>query len=203
MPKWNFKSFEDLEKNKVMWYFVRHGEIESNIKKVYAGWSEEGLTTRGIQQARNAGQELINYEIDCIYCSPLRRTVQTADIIGDALRKQPLLEESFKELRMGPWEGLSEDTIAREHPAEWELWNSRPADLILHGRETLSELQARVLEGLAKIRKKHFVKSFLIVSHVAIIRVLLLYSLRMDLNFYKTLSVPNGQVFGIDDELVK
>ena len=178
----------------MIFYLVRHGEIESNIKKVYAGWSEEELTTQGIQQARNAGQELINYKIDCIYCSPLRRTVQTAEIIGDALRKQPLLEENFKELRLGPWEGLSEDTIAREYPAEWELWNSQPADLILHGRETLSELQTRVLEGVAKIRKKHFAKSFLIVSHVAIIRVLLLYSRKMDLNFYKTLSVPNGQV---------
>jgi len=28
----------------MIWYFVRHGEIESNIKKVYAGWSEEPLT---------------------------------------------------------------------------------------------------------------------------------------------------------------
>jgi len=34
----------------MIWYFVRHGEIESNIKKVYAGWSEDPLTEKGVWQ---------------------------------------------------------------------------------------------------------------------------------------------------------
>jgi len=38
------------------WYLIRHGEIRSNKKKVYAGWSEEGLTWRGCRQAKKGGR---------------------------------------------------------------------------------------------------------------------------------------------------
>ena len=61
-----------------MLYLVRHGEIESNIKKVYAGWSEEGLTETGIRQAAEAGEILRGKGIEGLYCSPLKRAVQTA-----------------------------------------------------------------------------------------------------------------------------
>lgn len=181
-------------------YLIRHGEIEANINKVYAGWSEEGLTARGIRQANATARELIDYGIDLIFCSPLFRTVQTAGIIGELLKKEPIPEESFKELKMGPWEGLSEESIAEKYPEQWRLWNSQPADLMIRGRETLSDVAARALAGLAKIRAEHFGKTVLIVSHVAVIRVLLLFSRGMDLTFYKTISVDNGQVFEIPDE---
>ena len=185
------------------WYFVRHGEIESNIKKVYAGWNDEGLTPTGVRQAVDAVRELSNYKIEVVCCSPLRRTVQTAEIIGDVLHKKPLLAESFKELKMGPWEGLSESKVAEDYPDAWDLWNSRPADLVLEGRETLSELQARALKGVAQIREEYYGKSILVVSHVAVIRVLLLYCRGMNLNFYKTVSVANGQVFEMAEELLQ
>lgn len=38
----------------MIFYLVRHGEIESNIRKVYVGWSEEALTEKGVLQAEEA-----------------------------------------------------------------------------------------------------------------------------------------------------
>jgi alpha-ribazole phosphatase/probable phosphoglycerate mutase len=178
------------------WYFVRHGEIESNIRKIYAGWSGERLTENGIQQAGDAGLNLKDCAIDAIYCSPLNRTIQTAEIIGDILNKKPILDESFKELRLGVWEGLSEEIVARNYPREWEIWNTKPADLILEGRETLHELLERALGGIKRIQHKFDWKNVVVVTHVAIIRVLLLYVQHLDLNLYKTIPVPkNGKVF--------
>ncbi|MCF6238888.1 MAG: histidine phosphatase family protein [Candidatus Marinimicrobia bacterium] len=182
------------------WYFVRHGEIESNIKKVYAGWSEEGLTRRGIQQAKEAAKDLIRLGIDAVYCSPLQRAVQTAEIIGKILGKQPISAEDFKEMRLGPWEGRGEEEISRDFPEQWKSWNTTPAELVLEGRETLHELLGRVLDGIARIKARTGDKSVLIVTHVAIIRVLLLHSQGMDLNLYKTIPAPpNGKVFEIRD----
>jgi len=180
------------------WYFLRHGEIESNLKKVYAGWNEEGLTPLGIRQATEAGYKLLNLGIEAIYCSPLRRTVETANIIGRIIGKKPICEDSFKELRLGIWEGMSEEEIAERFPEQWRIWNTKPAELILEGRETLHELLERVLNGIAKIGAKVRDKSVLIVTHVAIIRVLLLHSRGMSLNLYRTISVPNGQVFELE-----
>lgn len=176
---------------------LRHGEIESNLKRIYAGWAEESLTPRGRQQARDAAQQLISAGIDAIYCSPLRRTMETAEIIGSHLGIKPVAEESFKELRMGPWEGKSEEQVSREYAQAWQIWNTTPAALVLDNRETLEELLGRVLSGIKKLKTENAGKHLLIVTHVAIIRVLLLHSQGLDLNLYRTLHIPNGKIFDL------
>jgi broad specificity phosphatase PhoE len=180
-------------------FYLRHGEIESNRKKIYAGWAEEPLTPRGRQQARDAAKQLIPLGIEAIYCSPLRRTRETAEIIGDLLGIRPVPEESFIELRMGPWEGKSEELVSREFPREWQIWNTRPAELVLDARETLAELLARILSGIEKLKRENQGKNLLVITHVAIIRVLLLHSQGMDLNLYRTLHIPNGKIFDLKD----
>ena len=182
------------------WYFVRHGEIQANVKKIYAGWSEEGLTRKGRQEAAEAAKIVSSFNIDSIYTSPLKRAVQTAEIIGGILSKQPVLEESFKEMRLGPWEGKSEKEIQRDFPDKWKIWDTRPADLVLEGRETLHELLERVLAGIKKVKEKEVDGSVLVVTHVAIIRVLLLHVRKMDLNLYRTIPVPNGKIFCLADK---
>ena len=184
------------------WYFVRHGEIQANVKKIYAGWSEEGLTRKGRQEAAEAAKIVSNFNIDSIYTSPLKRAVQTAEIIGDFLKKSPILEEGFKELRLGIWEGMGEEEITRQFPEKWKIWTTSPAELILEGRETLQELVERVLAGLKRVKQREVDGSVLVVTHVAIIRVLLLYVGKMDLNLYRTIPVHNAKIFEIADKLL-
>lgn len=184
------------------WYFVRHGEIDSNVKKIYAGWSEEELTPRGRKQAIEVAKKLAHFDIDKIYTSPLRRAVQTAEIIGDFLNKAPFIERDFKELRLGIWEGMSEEEVSKQFPEKWKIWNTRPADLVLDDREPLGELLKRVLAGMEKIRAKQEDSAILIVTHVAIIRVLLLHTRKMDLNTYRAITVPNGKIFEMQNNLL-
>jgi broad specificity phosphatase PhoE len=179
----------------VDFYLVRHGEIEANTQKVYAGRSSSELTERGIGQAKDAGLSLQGKSIDKIFCSPLKRTVQTARIIGDTLQLNPIVEDSFNELLMGSWEGLSEKEVERYYPKEWEIWNNRPAELNMEGRETLAGLLKRVLGGISKLELEDKVGSFVIVTHVAVIRVLRIRGDDGDLNSYKKVNVPNGRIF--------
>ena len=180
------------------WYFVRHGEIDSNLRKIYAGQSPERLTEKGRRQAREMAEKLMNPGIDEIYCSPVARAVETAEIIGAILGKKPILAEAFKELALGPWEGKSETEVQRIFPAEWQVWNTRPAELILEKRETLRELLQRVLRGLELIQAQNGHRSVLVVTHVAIIRVLLLHWQALELNLYKQISIPHGKIFHLE-----
>ena len=180
------------------WLFLRHGEIESNRKKVYAGWSEEELTPKGRHQAIEAAKKLLASDIGTIYCSPLKRTIQTAEIIGEILRKKPIPFESFKELKLGIWERKSEEEIQRDFPEQWDLWNTKPAELVVEGRETLHELLERALSGVNKIKAQPRNGNVLVVTHVAIVRVLLLYSNDLDLNLYRTVAIPNGEVTEVE-----
>lgn len=183
---------------KKRFYFVRHGEIASNVNKVYAGWSDEGLTDRGIGQAEDAARQLADRGIGAVFCSPLRRTLQTAEIIGEHLRVPVATDESFKEFQYGAWAGRNETEIARLYPADWRLWNSRPAELDIEGRETLAHLQKRVLAGVAAIKEEYPETGVLVVTHVAIIRVALLHMANKDLNQYKSIDVPNANIFEIE-----
>ena len=67
-------------------YFVRHGESEANILRIISNRGYRyGLTTRGQQQAVTLAQHLQHVPISGIFSSPLRRAVETADILSRAL----------------------------------------------------------------------------------------------------------------------
>ena len=68
-----------------MIYFVRHGETESNVRGVFAGQKDDSiLTPKGRDQALTTAKEIKNKDIkiDRVICSPLKRTVETANIIA-------------------------------------------------------------------------------------------------------------------------
>lgn len=192
---------------------IRHGETESNIRDIYAGSSEEGLTRRGRLQASEIAQKIARLGSDAVYTSPLRRAVETADLVGRSLGLVPKVESDFMELKLGQWEGLSSCQIVRRFPNEWRLWNESPAKLIMPGRETLAELLERMIRRFEKIGSFQQNGRIAIVTHVSNIRVLLLYAsalqkngrqskpekpLGIDLDEYKAISVPNGSIHEIE-----
>jgi alpha-ribazole phosphatase/probable phosphoglycerate mutase len=176
---------------------VRHGEISSNINKVYAGKSKEPLTERGVRQAEEVSEKLKKYEVYALYSSPIRRALQTAQIIGEGIGMDIIVDDAFREMEMGPWEGLSEIDVAQKYSEEWNTWKISPAELRLPRRETLEELLKRVLTGIRRINQGVESRNIVIVTHVAIIRVLLLWHAKKSLNLYKTIHVPNAGIFHI------
>jgi len=182
---------------------IRHGEIPSNVKKMYAGRSPERLTERGICQAQAVAEKLISCEVYALYSSPIHRALQTAGVIGKTIGMNNIVMKEFREMELGPWEGLLETEVARIYPDEWQIWQRSPADLRLQGRETLDELLERALNGIRDIYMNAVNDNVVVVTHVAVIRVLLLWDAKKSLNLYKTINVPNAKVFKIKiDSLV-
>ena len=177
------------------WYFLRHGQINSNLNKVYSGRSDEPLNACGLQQAHDSIEKVKNAKIDRIIASPLARTGQTATILASALGLKVEIEPAFNEMKFGPWEGRSEKKIAQQYPLEWALWNSSPHKLKLAGRETLTDLQTRVIDRMHDIAALGARKNILVVTHVAVIRVALLYAQNRPLSEYKTVEVGNCELF--------
>lgn len=176
---------------------VRHGEIPANVNKIYAGTSSEKLTPRGIRQTEEIADKLKSCNVYSLFSSPIQRAIQTAEIISKKIGKDLVINHTFREMELGLWEGMSENDIARMYPDEWSIWNSRPAELKLPGRETLDKLLKRVLTGLEIINKGTEQRNVVIVTHVAIIRVVLLWHARKSLNLYKSIHVPNAGIFEI------
>jgi broad specificity phosphatase PhoE len=184
-------------------YIVRHGLTESNKKKIYAGWNDECLCEEGIINLFEIGRKLKEFKIERIFSSPIRRTVQTAEVINSFLNKRIEIEKNLKEMKMGPWEGLSEDEVAERFPNEWKIWKSRPSELKIDGREKLEELQIRALDGIRRIAEDLDSSRILAVTHVAIIRVLMIYYNNWCLDDYRKIDVPNGACYLLDNRSQK
>ena len=179
------------------WYFLRHGQINSNLNKVYSGRSDEPLNASGIEQARQAAELVSSKSIDRVISSPLARAGQTATIVASANNLKVTFDQAFNEMVFGPWEGLSEERVKQQYPLEWALWNSQPDRLKLKRRETLEQLQARVIAGMRHIEAEGKGKNILVVSHVAVIRVVALYAQGRPLSDYKSIAVDNCQLLPI------
>ena len=69
--------------------FVRHGETDWNSQGKQQGKADIPLNEKGLQQAQKTAELLSNMEFDHVYCSPLMRARQTAQVICEG-RKVPI-----------------------------------------------------------------------------------------------------------------
>ena len=130
---------------------VRHGESEWNLKNLFTGWRDVGLTERGVQEARKAGRRLKEegFSFDVAYTSALKRAHQTLDLIRDELGDHDGLpvhhDQALNERDYGDLVGLNKDDArARWGEEQVPIWR-RSYDIAPPGGESLKDTGARVL----------------------------------------------------------
>lgn len=65
----------------ITFYIVRHGKTLLNTLDRVQGWCDSPLTPEGVKVAEYLGTGMRDIHFDAAYCSDLRRTRQTAEII--------------------------------------------------------------------------------------------------------------------------
>ncbi|RCW23357.1 phosphoglycerate mutase [Ciceribacter lividus] len=128
---------------------VRHGQSEWNLKNLFTGWRDPGLTELGVQEAEAGGQALADYGIkfDIAFTSALSRAQKTCEIILNKIG-QPSLEtirdEALNERDYGDLSGLNKDDArAKWGEEQVHVWR-RSYDVPPPGGESLRDTGARV-----------------------------------------------------------
>jgi probable phosphoglycerate mutase len=142
----------------IPFYFLRHGETETNRTGLVAGASDVALNATGWRQARAAAELLRQRNIVAIYSSPLQRAHDTAQCVAVAL-------------------GLPLTVIVELAERNWGVFEGRPRAMRMRdatppGGEGPEEFAQRTLAGLAKIPAAPLP---LIVAHSGTFRVLSRY----------------------------
>ncbi len=112
---------------------VRHGESIWNLENKFTGWTDVGLSEKGIKEAKDAGMLLKEegYTFDIAYTSVLKRANDTLYYILDALNERNIpIEYSYKlnERHYGALQGLNkEETKLKYGEEQVKLWR-RSAD---------------------------------------------------------------------------
>jgi broad specificity phosphatase PhoE len=147
---------------------VRHGEAESNAKKLVGGSAEFPLTEKGIEQAQKLAKRFKDEKIDVVFCSSLSRARHTAD---EVLRFHPgvkvFYEDDLKEMSYGDLNGKpAEEFYAAVGPANYSTM-----DFKIKGGENFHEVFKRVKRVLDKAMV-YKGKTVLLVAHGRIIRAI-------------------------------
>jgi 2,3-bisphosphoglycerate-dependent phosphoglycerate mutase len=114
---------------------IRHGESIWNLENRFTGWTDVDLSENGYQQAKKAGQLLKkhNYTFDSGFCSVLKRSIKTLDIVLEEMdllwipvHKSWRLNERF----YGALQGLNKAETATKYGEELvHKWRRDPLAL--------------------------------------------------------------------------
>lgn len=87
-------------------YLTRHGQSTNNAGLPHV--ADPPLSDMGKQQAYYAGEALQKEGISRLYCSPMLRALQTAEIMGGSLSLAPHVYIGLHE-----WDGIWEESVGR------------------------------------------------------------------------------------------
>jgi probable phosphoglycerate mutase len=142
------------------------------------GSSNPGLTDEGRDQVRATAEWLkpIADDVDVVVSSPVRRTLESAEILGEVLGHPLEVEEDFAEMEFGTWDGLTFAEVAEQYKDEMDLWLGS-LDHAPGGGESFRAVEKRVLAARDRVISEHAGKTIVVVSHVTPIKTLVAHAL--------------------------
>ena len=138
--------------------FEFHSTRTDNEAGVASGWSDPPLSKAGCERAKELGERRRGERIDAVFCSDLRRAVETAQIaFGERLplhRDRRLREYDYGTMTRAPVEQIHAERRAR-------------VDIAFPKGESLRDVAKRVGDFLDDVRRDWDGKRVIVVGHGA------------------------------------
>jgi broad specificity phosphatase PhoE len=158
---------------------IRHGETEWNVEEIYRGRIDIKLDKAGLEQAKLLGEYLSNVELDAIYSSPLRRALDTANIIAQYQKVDTQVANGLIDFDYGEWQSLPEQKVRKLYQALHNEWHTNPDRVKMPGGETLADVRERATAVIDDVISK-YKGSVALVSHRVVNKVLICSLLGLD-----------------------
>ncbi len=174
---------------------VRHARSVANVTSTYCNERNDPLHATGVSALTRLKERLAGVDYLACYTSPYRRCIETARAL---VEPRPLViqqDEALREMEHGPWHALTAEEVRARFPEHARLWDVAPHELDIPGRETLATVRKRVMNWLSGVRRAIPQGTVLVVSHQAIIRVLVAAHRGMPLSKVRSIAVLNLRRF--------
>lgn len=166
-------------------YLIRHGETTLSAEDRFSGGTDVELSDHGRWQAACLARRLANDHIAAFYCSPMRRTVETASILSEPYGMRPAHRDGLREIHHGRWETMHRQDVEAQFPEEYAAWQEDPFTFAPEAGESGVMVMARALPVIREIVVNHAGQTVAIVSHKATIRLILSSLLGFDARGYR------------------
>jgi probable phosphomutase (TIGR03848 family) len=179
---------------------VRHGRTSANVGGRLVGrLPGVRLDEVGIGQAEKAAARLAPVPLAAVVSSPLERCRETARTIARAQSGRPRVasDRGLVECDYGEWQGELLKDLAKE--PLWKTVQNQPSAVTFPGGESLSAMQARVVDAVrrrdAAIEKEHGPgAAWVAVSHGDLVKALLADALGMHLDLFQRIQVDPASI---------
>ena len=153
-------------------HFIRHGACEETAKGQYVGTKDVSLSEDGIAELRKLDKEFDYPGTPVIFTSPLKRCLQTCEIIYPAIK--PIVINELRECSFGEWEGRTAESLSNNE--DFKKWLAGDTSVKPPKGESGADFTRRVcnifqdiVDGLIKTGTTNCV----IVTHGGVIMTLL------------------------------
>jgi broad specificity phosphatase PhoE len=147
---------------------ARHGETDWNREGRFQGWADPPLNRTGLDQAVELSVRLMADELTAVYSSPLRRALETADVVAASHGLEPTTVDALREVDVGSWSGLTRAEIEERFPAEYARWLDYEQGW--QDGETYEAMAERVVAALLELASANGDGRLLAVTHGGPIR---------------------------------
>lgn len=151
---------------------IRPGETSWNRIGRWQGHVAVPLTELGHKQAERLATFIKIVGLDAIYSSDLKRAIQTAEILAEAINVKPIYDRRLRERAMGEWQGLDLQSIQAWYPEEYERLQQDPKGYQVPGGESLRQVTTRVMSAFTDIVARGG-ETVGLISHTTALRLLL------------------------------
>lgn len=179
---------------------VRHGQSEWNVKNLWTGWTDVGLTQVGIEEARSAGEHLKDIPFDIAFTSELKRAKQTWQHIQEELNKkniQTISNIALNERNYGDLTGKDKWKIRDEYGEEQFMKWRRGWDTPPPNGESLKDVYDRLVPYFTATILPYIEqgKNVIIVAHGNSLRALVKYLEHVPDQEIPSLEIATGEIY--------
>lgn len=148
-------------------YLYRHGETDFNVEGITMGQLEginTNFTQKGYEQIDLLSEEIKEHEIEVIYTSDYKRTLETAKLINNDL---PIfINKEIRGLNMGKYQGMDFNLFIKLDEVQKSFSDY---NIPFENGESINELNNRILNFILRICNETNYEKIAIITHSAVI----------------------------------
>lgn len=151
---------------------IRHGQPQGG--SVYRGHGiDDPLSELGWQQMWQAVGDTAPWQQ--VISSPMQRCRAFAEQLAAKYQLPVCIDERFKEVGFGSWEGRSRAEIKEKNTAEYNAFYNDPVHCRPEGAEPVNEFIQRVSDAYETVLTNYTGQQCLVVAHAGVIRAIVAY----------------------------
>jgi broad specificity phosphatase PhoE len=175
-------------------YLARHGQTAYNLEGRFQGHLPVPLDETGRAQALDLAERVAAHGFAALWCSPLLRARETADVVAERIGLEPREDPRLMETDAGTWTDRSFVEVRAEAPERFAAFVAGDPDFAFPGGESFAQQELRVAAALDEVELGEL--PALVVCHGMVIRAAV--SVRAGHWLEHAERVPNGAVLSLD-----